>query len=126
MTGTELMPASAWVQAVFVCLFIVLVIGLLAWFSKQSDKWQGFMLEIDEKWRAFNKEQRYDNNCQMKDVNDSISDLAVVTQALVSEVKEMRSDSSTFYANFQAHDAQAKDILYIVQKPTRSSRAKQE
>ena len=122
METVEVIPFTAWEQAVFVGLFIVLVVGLLYWFTKQSDKWQNFMLTIDEKWREFNKEQRLDNNCQMKDVNASLSDLAQVTQGLVSEVKEMRSDSSVFYANFQQHDLQSKDILSKVTKPPRATR----
>ena len=36
MTGAELIPASAWEQAVFVSLFIVLVVGLLYWFNRRS------------------------------------------------------------------------------------------
>jgi len=121
-TVAEVIPFTAWEQAVFVGLFIVLVVGLLYWFTKQSDKWQSFMLEIDEKWRAFNKEQRYDNNCQMKEVNNSLSDLAQVTQGLVNEVREMRSDSQMFYNSFSDHDLQAKEILSKVTKPVRASR----
>lgn len=121
-TVTEVIPFTAWEQAVFVGLFIVLVVGLLYWFTKQSDKWQAFMLEIDEKWRQFNKEQRFDNNCQMKEVNNSLSDLAQVTQGLVNEVKEMRSDSQMFYNSFVDHDLQAKEILSKVTKPLRAPR----
>ena len=36
MTGGELIPTIAWEQAVYVCLFIVVLIVLLYWFSKQS------------------------------------------------------------------------------------------
>ena len=56
MEVVEAVPFSAWEQAVFVVLLIVFAISLLAWFSKQSDKWQKFMFDIDEKWRQFNKE----------------------------------------------------------------------
>lgn len=124
MTEVELIPASAWVQGVFVCLFIVLVIMLLNWFSKQSTKWQEFIESSNEKWRAFNKEQRTENNCAMTDVQGSLKDLTTVTQALVSEVKEMRSDTSVFLGAFNQHDLQAREILMEVKKPVSKSRAK--
>jgi len=129
MTGTEtaqLLPFAAWEQAVFVALFIVLVIGLLAWFTKQSEKWQGFMLTIDEKWRAFNKEQRSENNACMSDVNSGLSNLTKVTEGLLQEVREMRIESREITAALALHDDQAKEILHLVEKPPRSSRAKQE
>ena len=124
MTGAELIPASAWEQAVFVSLFIVLVVGLLYWFTKQSDKWQSFMLEIDEKWRAFNKEQREENNACMTDVNSGLRNLTQVTQGLVTEVREMRIESREITAALLEHDDQAKAILSLVSKPAPKPRAK--
>jgi len=124
MTGAELIPASAWEQAVFVSLFIVLVVGLLYWFTKQSDKWQSFMLEIDEKWRAFNKEQREENNACMTDVNSGLRNLTQVTQGLVTEVREMRIESREITATLLEHDDQAKAILALVSKPAPKPRAK--
>jgi len=124
MTGAELIPASAWEQAVFVSLFIVLVVGLLYWFTKQSDKWQSFMLEIDEKWRAFNKEQREENNACMTDVNSGLRNLTQVTQGLVTEVREMRIESREITAALSEHDDQAKEILALVSKPQPKPRAK--
>ena len=124
MTGAELIPASAWEQAVFVSLFIVLVVGLLYWFTNQSDKWQSFMLEIDEKWRAFNKEQREENNACMTDVNSGLRNLTQVTQGLVTEVREMRIESREITAALSEHDDQAKAILALVSKPVPKPRAK--
>jgi ABC-type multidrug transport system fused ATPase/permease subunit len=120
----DTIPFSAWEQAVFVALFVVLVSTLLVWFSKQSDKWQQFMFDIDEKWRAFSKEQREQNNCKMENVENALNNLTTVTQALVAEVKEMRSDSKEFYEVFAAHDLQAKEIVNHIKKPTRSRSAK--
>ena len=117
MTGGELLPATAWEQAAIIGIFIVFVGILLAWFSKQSDKWQKFMFDIDEKWRTFNKEQREDNNCAMADVNASLSNLTRTTGDLARSVEEMRSD-------IQAHDKQAKEILALVQKPAPKPRSK--
>ena len=113
-TTVTQIPFTAWEQAVFVVLFILLVSGLLVWFSKQSDKWQKFMFDIDEKWRAFNREQRDSNQESMNCVEGSLKDLTTVTQGLVNEVKEMRADSQKFYENFHAHDVQAKEILHEV------------
>ena len=113
-TTVTQIPFTAWEQAVFVVLFITMVIGLLYWFSKQSDKWQKFMFDIDEKWRAFNREQRDSNQESMNCVEGSLKDLTTVTQGLVNEIREMRQDSKEFYERFHQHDAQAKEILHEV------------
>ena len=117
MDGVELIPLTAWQQAAVVCLFIVLVILLLNWFSKQSKNWQDFIDKSNEKWREFNKEQREENNCAMADVNASLSNLTRTTGDLARSVEEMRSD-------IHAHDIQAKEILALVQKPAPKPRAK--
>lgn len=100
----EAVPYSAWEQAVFVVLLIVFAIALLAWFTKQSDKWQAFIARMEEQWRAFNREQRKENNDCMQGLTD-------VIQQLLLQVREMRDESNNFYANFQEHDLQAKEIL---------------
>ena len=120
----EVLPFTAWQQAVFVALFIVFFVGVLAWLTKQSEKWQAFMFQIDDQWRAFNKEQRECNNAAMADVNNSITNLTKVTEGLVMEVKEMRADSRQFALDLRNHDAQAKEILAIVQKPAPKPRVK--
>lgn len=113
-TTVTQIPFTAWEQAVFVVLFITMVIGLLYWFSKQSDKWQKFMFDIDEKWRAFNREQRETNLQSMDCVENALTNLTTVTQGLVNEMREMRQDSKEFYERFHQHDAQAKEILHEV------------
>jgi len=135
MTGGELLPATAWEQAAIIGIFIVFFVYVLAWMTKrnasdqqfqasESDKWQKFIGEIDDKWRAFNKEQRIENNDSLKCVENSLKDLTTVTQGLVSEVKEMRSDTSVFLGSFAQHDLQAREILNEVKKPASKSRAK--
>ena len=125
-TTVTQIPFAAWEQAVFVALFILFSLGMLYWFSKQSDKWQRFMFDIDEKWRAFNREQRQSNLESMNCVEGSLKDLTTVTQGLVNEVKEMREDSKAFYESFRAHDQQAREILYEVRngKPAPKPRAR--
>mgnify|MGYP000898967075 CR=1 FL=1 len=117
MTGAEVIPQIAWEQAVYVSLFIVLIVVLINWFSKQSDKWQQFIEASNEKWRAFSEKQRNENNCAMGDVNESLSNLTRTTGDLARSVEEMRSD-------INAHDQQAKEILALVSKPTPKPRAK--
>ena len=122
-TVSQAIPFTAWEQAAIIGIFIVFVGILLTWFSKQADKWQKFMFDIDEKWRQFHKEQRDTNLEAMNCVEGSLKDLTTVTQGLVSEVREMRDDSKAFYESFHAHDIQAKEILAQVQKPAPKPRS---
>ena len=128
MTGGELLPATAWEQAAIIGIFIVFAIFVFGWLAKsrkedrqfqaeESDKWQTFIGSLDDKWRAFNKEQREENNCAMADVNASLSNLTNVTGDLARSVEEMRVD-------IKAHDQQAKEILALVSKPAAKPRAK--
>jgi hypothetical protein len=116
---SEVIPYSAWQQAVFVVLIIVLVVWLLAWMSKQQQIWQDFIAGRDDKWQAFSQEERRENNACLADVNKGIGDLTKVTGKLVQTVDEMRQDICQ-------HDAQAKEILKAVngnvQKPAPRSR----
>ena len=115
-TAASAIPMTAWEQIAVVCIFILFVGVLLTWFSKQSKEWQKFMLEIDEKWRVFNREQRSENNRAVSEVNAAVTNLTTVTQGLVSEVREMREASGKFYATFEEHDDQAKKILTTVER----------
>ena len=111
---SEVIPYSAWQQAVFVVLIIVLVVWLLAWMSKQQQIWQDFIAGRDDKWQAFSQEERMENNACLADVNKGLNDLTKVTGKLVVTVDEMRQDICQ-------HDAQAKEVLKVVngiaQKP---------
>ena len=95
MTGGELLPATAWEQAAIIGIFIVFFVYVLAWMAKrnasdqqfqasESDKWQ-IHRRIDDKWRAFNKEQRIENNDSLRCVENSLKDLTTVTQGLVAK-----------------------------------------
>jgi len=126
MTGAEVIPQVAWEQAVYVSLFIVLIIVLINWFSRQSDKWQSFIEASNEKWRVFSEKQRGENNACLADVNAGLTNLTQVTQGLVSEVREMRTESREISAALALHDDQAKEIKHLVEnaKPTPKPRAK--
>lgn len=69
------LPQTAWDDGLFVILFIFLVIGLLYWFSKQSDKWQDFLALQDDKWRDFSREQRKENNAVVSEMRFSVDSL---------------------------------------------------
>ena len=118
MTGGELIPVEAWLQAVFVCLFIVLVIVLVNWFTKQSEKWQDFIESSNDKWREFSRQQREENNHAMGDVEKSLKDLTQVTGKLVQTMDELRSDI------YHQHVSQVKEIAAMVQKPAPKPRVK--
>lgn len=110
----EVIPFSAWQQAVFVVLLIVLVIWMLAWMTKQQKTWQDFIAGRDDQWQRFSREQQKDSNDGLSDVNKGLNDLTKVTGKLVVTVDEMRQDICQ-------HDAQAKEVLRavngIAQKP---------
>jgi dsDNA-specific endonuclease/ATPase MutS2 len=112
-TVSQSIPFTAWEQAVFVGLFIVLVVMLLGWFTKQSDKWQNFIAKLEEQWRVFNREQRQENNA-------CIQGLVEVVQQLLLQVKEMRDENSEFYSDFHNHDQQAKEILGHIQNNSKT------
>ena len=92
METVELIPFSAWSQAVFVALFIVLVVVLINWFSKQQEKWQKFMNEMNSSWQKFIESQRKEERETLDNLKKSVGNLSVVTSSLVQEVKEMRTD----------------------------------
>jgi preprotein translocase subunit SecF len=129
----ESIPFTAWEQAVFVVLVIVLVITLVAIWNReanasrvfqaeQSREWQEFISGQDDKWRTFSKEQREANNTEMRSVSQSLRDLAQVTSGLAREVQEMRQESRVHADRSDLHnDELAKLIGQMLQaKPTRS------
>lgn len=134
-------PFTAWEQAVFYVLLTIFVVYVLTWSSKrdkeqrdhydeerakarafeqaQAEQWQKFIETSNETWRAFNKEQRSENNACMSDVNKGLTDLTRVTGQLVQTMNEMRTD-------IYQHDLQAKEIKHLVEnaKPAPKPRAK--
>ena len=92
METVEIVPFEAWQQAVFVVLFIVLVVVLVRWFSDQQEKWQKFMNEMNSSWQKFIEKQRQEERETLDNLKKSVGDLSVVTSSLVQEVREMRVD----------------------------------
>lgn len=93
----ELLPDTAWEQAVFVCLFIVLVVLLLNWFSKQQDKWQQFMFGQDEKWRNWLDRANCNTAEAMKGVTDALNAVNTNLHSLSDQL--------------DAHDDNAKELV---------------
>jgi len=86
MDTTSAIPFTAWEQAVFVALFIVMVIALLAWFGKQQKSWQDFMDnqntrwqksidELNAQWQRWLAEQNSRECDAMKQVTNSLNRL---------------------------------------------------
>jgi len=90
---TGAIPFTAWEQAVFVGLFILVVMGLLWWFGKQSKDWQNFIDHIDDKWRAFNKEQRDSNLIEMKEVKNGLQKTTEILSSLVEQTNNLKKSN---------------------------------
>lgn len=73
---SAIIPEPAWVQAVFVVLFIVFVIALLNWFGKQQDKWQKFIQERDVQYQAWMDKSECRTADQLESVAKTLQKLA--------------------------------------------------
>lgn len=93
----NVVPFTAWEQAVFVALFVVFVIALLRWFSGQQKQWQEFIQSRDAQWQGFLSAQRASDDQKSEAIAESLNALTAATQALVTEVQGQRAD-------FQTHD----------------------
>jgi len=78
---TAAIPTDAWIQAVFVCLFIVYTLGLAWWFSRQQaelSKWMSDETQKNRDWMDA-KEARADEisrrrECQTAEQMDKVAD----------------------------------------------------
>jgi len=93
----NIIPFTAWEQAVFVAIFVVFVIALLRWFSNQQKQWQEFIQSRDTQWQSFLSAQRATDDQKSEAIAKSLNALTAATQALVTEVQGQRAD-------FQTHD----------------------
>lgn len=132
---SELLPITVWEQAPYLGVMFIFMIFVFYWLLKsrkddqefqarQQKEWQIFIKEQDATWRSFNQDQRKENNCAMADVNGTLTDVVTVSQALVSEVKEMRADDHLVYQMLLDHDKQARELIDLVKKPAPKPRAK--
>lgn len=110
METVEIVPFEAWQQAVFVVLFIVLVVILVRWFSAQQEKWQKFMNEMNYSWQKFIEKQR-------EDEAETLKQISTVTSSLVHEVKEMRID-------LRDHDASVSTRINSIVKASQPAKTR--
>ena len=85
-------PFTAWEQAVFVALFIVMVIGLLGWFTKQQKSWQDFMNDQNSRWQKAVDEQNNQWQKWLEQQNtrecDSMDKVTMALDRLTSKLSE--------------------------------------
>ena len=103
-TAASAIPFTAWEQAVFVALFVVIIAILLRWFSTQQGKWSEFISKRDDQWQGFLANQREIDQERYEGVEQNVANLTEVTSGLVREVQKMRAD-------FQAHDEMERELL---------------
>lgn len=100
----EAIPFTAWEQAVFVGLFIVLVVALLAWFSKENAKtqkfqdgqnvsWQKFLKDQNDQWQRWIERYNTEHVVAMKSVADALEKLGEKLDAHDEKV-DMRIDAA--------------------------------
>lgn len=89
------LPFTAWEQAVFVCLLIALVGGLLAWLSKQMRDWQTFIAGLEEKWRQFLKDERMVYSQSRREDNLRMERIELALDRLAGDTAQFRADFNT-------------------------------
>jgi Tfp pilus assembly protein PilO len=72
----QLIPQSAWVQAVFVCLFIVGFIAVLNWTGKREEKWQSWMASQNKEWRVWMETQDTKNCAALSEISKSVEKMS--------------------------------------------------
>jgi hypothetical protein len=75
----QAIPYSAWEQAVFVALFVVLLTVMLIWSSKSQKDWQDFIYKRDQDWHGWMDKSNATTNAFMDRVTCALDKL---TQSL--------------------------------------------
>lgn len=117
MEATSVIPYTAWEQAVFVALFIVMIVALLAWFGKQQKSWQEFMNHQNSKWQKTVDEQNNQWQHWLEEQNQrECASMDRVTAAL-------EKLSTKIDAHDDKVDSRISDAVALVSKrPTRSTK----
>lgn len=121
---SQAIPFTAWEQAVFVGLFIVLVGGILAWVTRQGEmqrKWseamarnlQDWVHKRDLDWMGFLREQRQADDAQRCDDRTKLDEMAEAIKALTASFGTHRTEFLTHVAD---EDARFSVLLTDVQK----------
>ena len=112
MEEITILPATAWQQGLFVCLFIVVLVILLRHFGKSQSDWQKFIQERDEQWQKFLTSQRDIDQQRYESVEETVATQTKVLSELVGKVQDLTTD-------FRAHDAMEREVLKTA-RPKRS------
>ena len=75
MGELQLIPESAWIQAVFVVLFILLVVYMMERSGRQQSEWQSFMSGENEKWQEFIGDQTASTTVALERVKDCLTQI---------------------------------------------------
>jgi hypothetical protein len=119
-------PFTAWEQAVFVALFVVFVLSLLAWFSRQQNTWQDFIQARDAAWQKFLAEQRADDKTALNSLairtDEGFRRLTDATTNLTKALDSLHQDVDIHIADESA----MLDVMLTSREKSDIERRKQE
>jgi|WetSurMetagenome_2_1015567.scaffolds.fasta_scaffold15273_8 hypothetical protein len=108
----QFIPQSAWVQAVFVCLFIVGFIAVLNWTGKREEKWQNWMATQNVEWRVWMETQDTKNCAALSEISKAVEKMSDQLEAHDRSL-EPRIDKAIEKAQANGH----KTRKVLVQEP---------
>ena len=120
---TGAIPFTAWEQAVFVALFVVLVGSLLYWVERQSSNWRKDMSERDERWQNFTSErdaQRQEFTRERDEQWQKWLDKADTRTA--AQLKALTEVIEKLTENFTDHDKTTSDAIATMKERTANKR----
>lgn len=114
-SSPDIAPFPAWVQAVFVLLFILFTGGvfafvryLMGWVKTLQMDWQDYIEKLNAQWQTFLSEQRCEDRENTNGMKRSIENLTKTTSRLATRVEEMHGD-------LQNHDQRAREIAQQIE-----------
>lgn len=109
-------PSTAWEQAVFVCLFIVLVIIILAWMSRETTASRKFQSDQAKDWRFFMENENKKNVEFSLAVKQSLDSVVAVVARLADEVRSNSDEIHCQRSEFNVHDQMERTKLEEMSK----------
>ena len=97
-------PFTAWDQAVFVCLFLILVVAVLSWMSKENNANRKFQSDQAKEWQDFMDAQNKKNEQISLAVKSSLDGVTAVVSRLADEVRTNNDEIRGQRSEFSAHD----------------------
>lgn len=112
----NIIPMSAWAQAVFVCLFIVFAVILFRllsnqqeWYSEQQDKWQKFISARDIAWQDWMDRAESRTAARLEDV----------TEALGKVAEKLEAHDEKVISKLNEHDRRTDDRIDKIKEKTK-------